>query len=299
VTTLRLWTGALVLLIVAGRPTARAVAGLWHRRAWRDAVVTVAFGLALGFMNFAIYQAFARIPLGIAVTIEFLGPLTVTVAGALAGSATGRSRALALGYAALAALGVVLLANGAVGHLNWAGVAWAVAAGAAWACYILGSKATGQRLPGSSGLVIAMCVAAAAVTIPGVVEGGGRMFRPDLLAIGAGIGVLSSVIPYWLEMEALRRISAQLFGVWMSMQPAVAALIGLAILSQRLSPAEWIGIGCVVTASAAASRTPRRSEAGSTSGAAARAATWKPAEPSAPTTSAVNGALRWCACFPV
>ena len=139
----------------------------------------------------------------------------------------------------LAALGVVLLANGAVGHLNWAGVAWAVGAAVAWACYIIGSKATGQRMPGSSGLVVAMCVAAVAVTIPGVVEGGSRMFRPDLLAIGAAIGILSSVIPYWLEMEALRRISAQLFGVWMSLQPAVAALIGLALLSQRLSPAEW------------------------------------------------------------
>ena len=99
-------------------------------------------------MNFAIYQAFARIPLGIAVTIEFLGPLTVTVAGALADSGTARRRLLALGYAALAALGVVLLANGVVGHLNWAGVAWAVGAAFAWACYIIGSKATGQRMPG-------------------------------------------------------------------------------------------------------------------------------------------------------
>jgi len=290
VTTLRLWAAALVLLIVAGRPTARAVADLRRRRAWSDLLVTAAFGVDLGFMNFAIYQAFARIPLGIAVTIEFLGPLTVTVAGALAGRANARSRALALGCAVLAAVGVVLLANGVGGRLNWAGVAWGVGAAAAWACYILGSKATGQRMPGSSGLVVAMCVAAAVVTIPGVVQGGSRMFRPDLLAIGAAIGVLSSVIPYWLEMEALRRISTQLFGVWMSLQPAVAALIGLALLSQRLSPAEWVGICCVVTASAAASRRP-----------AAPPPLTEPGvvESNAPTTSAVNGALRWSACFPV
>ena len=295
VTTLRLWTGALVLVIVAGRPAARAIADLKRRGAWQDAAIAAAFGVTLGFMNFAIYQAFARIPLGIAVTIEFLGPLTVTVTAALAGGGSAGRRGLALGYAALAAAGVVLLANGGVGRLNWAGVAWAAAAGAAWACYIIGSKSIGQRLPGSAGLVLAMCVAAAVVTVPGVVAGGGRMFRPDLLAVGAAIGILSSVIPYWLELEALRRISAQLFGVWMSLQPAVAALIGLAILSQRLRPAEWIGICCVVAASAGASRAPRPGEA------CPRPAT---AEVDAERTeqartAPVNGALRWRLCFPV
>jgi inner membrane transporter RhtA len=207
-------------------------------------------------MNFAIYQAFARIPLGIAVTIEFLGPLTVTVTGALRGSR--HRRAAGLGYAALAAAGVVLLA-GTVGgtRLNWAGVAWAAAAGTAWAAYILGSKAAGQRLPGASGLVIAMCVAAVAVTAPGVAVGAPKMFRPSFLAAGAGIGLLSSVIPYWLDIEALRRIPTSLFGVWMSVQPAVAALIGLAVLSQHLSPAEWAGIGCVVAASAGAAGSTR------------------------------------------
>jgi inner membrane transporter RhtA len=319
VTTLRLWAGALVLLIVAGRPTARALAELKRSRAWPDALVTAAFGVTLGFMNFAIYQAFARIPLGIAVTIEFLGPLTVTVAGALADGGTARRRSLALAYAALAALGVALLANGAVGHLNWAGVAWAVGAGAAWACYIIGSKATGQRMPGSTGLVIAMCVAAVAVTAPGVLAGGSRMFRPDLLAIGGAIGILSSVIPYWLEMEALRRISAQLFGVWMSLQPAVAALIGLALLSQRLSLPAWAGICCVVIASAAASRRPAppptRSEALGAGAIPPRRSGHRivvsgrdapesapspvPAKPNASAPGAVNGALRWCACFPV
>ncbi len=229
VTTLRLWSAALIMLIVAGRGTARAVAGLAARRAWTDGVITLTFGIALGFMNFAIYQAFARIPLGIAVTIEFLGPLAVTVTGTLRGTASGHRRAAGLGYAALAAAGVVLLA-GTVGgsRLNWAGVAWAAAAGTAWAAYILGSKAAGQRLPGASGLVIAMCVAAIAVTAPGVAAGAPKMFRPSFLAAGAGIGLLSSVIPYWLELEALRRIPTSLFGVWMSVQPAVAALIGLA-----------------------------------------------------------------------
>ena len=309
VTTLRLWAAALVLLIVAGRPTARAVADLRRRRAWTDALVTAAFGITLGFMNFAIYQAFARIPLGIAVTIEFLGPLTVTVAGALAGSADGPQPGRSPSATRRSPRPAWCCSRtAAVGHLNWAGVAWAAGAALAWACYILGTKAAGQRLPGASGLVIAMCVAAVAVTIPGVVQGGGRMFRPDLLAIGAAIGVLSSVIPYWLELEALRRISTQLFGVWMSVQPAVAALIGLALLSQRLSPAEWAGIGCVVVASAAASRRPalrptwpRRwaSRAHCQDGArrpgqhpAAEVAAPEPVDPNAPTTSAVNGALR-------
>jgi inner membrane transporter RhtA len=263
VTTLRLWAAALILLIVAGRSTARAVADLAARRAWADAGITLSFGIALGFMNFAIYQAFARIPLGIAVTIEFLGPLTVTVTGTLMNGrrdpgahAPGPRRLASLGYAALAAGGVVLLA-GTVGgsDLSWAGIAWAAAAGTAWAGYIIGSKAAGQRLPGASGLVIAMCVAALAVTAPGVIQGAPRMFRPSFLAAGAGIGLLSSVIPYWLELEALRRIAASLFGVWMSVQPAVAALIGLIILGQDLSPAEWAGIGCVVAASAGAART--------------------------------------------
>ena len=256
VTTLRLWSAALIMLLVAGRGTARAVAGLAARRVWTDGAITLTFGIALGFMNFAIYQAFARIPLGIAVTIEFLGPLTVTVTGTLRGSR--HRRAAGLGYAALAAAGVVLLA-GTVGgtRLNWAGVAWAAAAGTAWAAYILGSKAAGQRLPGASGLVIAMCVAAVAVTAPGVAVGAPKMFRPSFLAAGAGIGLLSSVIPYWLDIEALRRIPTSLFGVWMSVQPAVAALIGLAVLSQHLSPAEWAGIGCVVAASAGAAGSTR------------------------------------------
>jgi inner membrane transporter RhtA len=247
VTTLRLWAAALILLAVGWRGAARAVAGLARGRAWRDAAATVSFGMALATMNFAIYQSFARIPLGIAVTIEFLGPLAVAVAGA-----HGARRAASLAWVALAAAGVLLLTRGSSGHLNLAGVAFALVSAAGWAAYIMLSRATGQRFSGPSGLVIAMCVAAVLVTGPGVAAGAPRMFRPAVLAAGAGIGLLSSVIPYWLELEALRRVPARVFGVWMSMQPAVAALIGLVMLGQRLSAAEWAGICCVVVASAGA-----------------------------------------------
>jgi len=287
VTTLRLWTAAVIMLILAGRPAARAVAGLARRRAWPDAAIAVGFGVVLGFMNFAIYQAFARIPLGIAVTIEFLGPLTVTVTGTLS---AGRRRRAGLTWAALALAGVILLAGAiSTAHLNLAGVVWAVGAGTAWAGYIIASKATGQRFEGSAGLAIAMCVAAVAVTAPGLAVGAPKMFRPSLLATGAGIGLLSSVIPYWLELEALRRIPASLFGVWMSVQPAVAALIGLLFLSQQLSVTEWFGICCVMAASAGAAHS---AAIGAGSLPSPTPATVIHPAPSPPGRTPVNGALR-------
>jgi inner membrane transporter RhtA len=244
VTALRLWAAALILLLVGGRGTVRAITGLSRTRAWGKLVIPATFGIVLAVMNFAIYQSFARIPLGISVTVEFLGPLAVAVAGA--------RRLISLAWAALAAIGVLLLAQGSGGHLNLAGVAFALLSAGCWACYIMLSRASGQQLPGASGLVIAMCVAALVVTGPGIAAGGARMFRPRALAMGAGIGLLSSALPYWLELEALRRVPAKVFGVWMSMQPAVAALVGLTLLGQRLSLAEWAGIACVMIASGGA-----------------------------------------------
>jgi inner membrane transporter RhtA len=259
VTALRLWTAALIMLAVGWRGATRAVVDLVRRRAWRDGAATASFGIALGLMNFAIYQAFQRIPLGIAVTIEFLGPLAVAVAGSRRSGPPGQHGRVAPGYlglawALLAAGGVVLLAQGAGGHLNLAGIAWGLVAATGWAAYILFNKATGERAAGASGLMVAMTVAAALVSAPGIVAGGRTMFRPRFLAEGAAIGLLSSVIPYWLELEALRRVPARVFGVWMSLQPAVAALIGLVMLRQQLGLAEWAGIGCVVLASAGAAR---------------------------------------------
>jgi inner membrane transporter RhtA len=246
VTAVRLWAAAAILLLVAGKPTFRALATLVREKSWRAGSSAGAFGVALAVMNFAIYQSFARIPLGVAVTVEFLGPLAVAVAGA--------RRMTAVGWAVLAGGGVVLLGYGSGGHLNLAGVAWGLMSAAGWAGYIVLSRASGQQMPGSSGLVIAMCVAAILVTGPGVAAVGTSMFTPRVLLTGAAVGLLSSVIPYGLEFQALRRIRPRIFGVWMSLQPAVAAVVGLVVLGQRLGLEEWLGICCVVIASGGAAR---------------------------------------------
>ena len=246
VTGLRLWTSAAAMVALSGRGFTRSVRDLRQRRAVADAAIAGSFGLSLGVMNYSIYQSFARIPLGIAVTIEFLGPLAVAVAG---------SRHLRdIGWVVLAAIGVVLLTQGGHGHLNVTGVLFAVLAAVCWAAYIVLSKATGRRFPGSAGLAIAMVVAAVLVTPPAVIAGAGAMFRPAILATGAAIGILSSVVPYRLELESLRRMPTRLFGVWMSLEPAVAALIGLVLLGQRLSAIEWCAICCVMVACAGAAQ---------------------------------------------
>jgi inner membrane transporter RhtA len=246
VTGLRLWTSALAMVVLSGRGFAHSVRDLWERRAFADAAVAGMFGVVLGVMNFSIYQSFARIPLGVAVTIEFLGPLAVAVAG---------SRHLRdLGWVVLAATGVVLLTRGGHGHLNMTGVLFAGLAGACWAAYIVLSSATGRRFPGSAGLAIAMVVSAVLITPPALIAGGRATFRPAVLATGAAIGMLSSVIPYRLELDSLRRMPTRLFGVWMSLEPAVAALIGLVMLGQRLSVVEWLAIGCVMIACAGAAQ---------------------------------------------
>jgi threonine/homoserine efflux transporter RhtA len=249
VTGLRLWTSALAMVAISGRGFTRSVRDLSKRRAFGDAAIAASFGIALGVMNFSIYQSFARIPLGVAVTIEFLGPLAVAVAG---------SRHLRdIGWVVLAATGVVLLTQGGHGpgyQLDLAGVLFAGLAATCWAAYIVLSQATGRRFPGSAGLAIAMVVSAVIVTPPALIAGGSAMFAPAVLATGAAIGILSSVIPYRLELESLRRMPMRLFGVWMSLEPAVAALIGLVLLGQHLSAVEWLAICCVMVACAGAAQ---------------------------------------------
>jgi inner membrane transporter RhtA len=247
-----LWTAAALLILAGARGLGRELASVLRRHAWADAGVAVAFGITLAVMNFSIYQAFARLPLGIAVTVEFLGPLAVAVAAS--------RRWMDVAWVVLAGLGVALLARGGpagspahpAAGLSTAGLLFALTAAAAWAGYILLSAATGRRFPGSSGLAVAMGVAALAVTPAGVAAGGRALLRPGVLGTGVAIGLLSSIIPYSLELEALRRIPARVFGIWMSLEPAIAALVGLVMLGQSLGVRDWAAIGCVTVASAGA-----------------------------------------------
>ena len=240
VTGLRLWSAAIFLLIIGGRRAWAAVVGVAQRWDERSAAVALAFGVCLGGMNFVFYQAIARVPLGVAVTIEFLGPLAVAVAGS--------RRLLDLLWVALAGTGVVLLTGGGTAHLNVSGVVFAALSAVGWAAYIMLSAATGRRFPGSSGLVIAMVIAAVVVTPGALATANGSLRRPSVLATGAGVGLLSSAIPYGVELRALRRLSTRVFGIWMSLEPVAAALIGLALLGQHLSVSEWAAVGCVVAA---------------------------------------------------
>ncbi|WP_449065079.1 EamA family transporter [Planomonospora algeriensis] len=239
---LRIGMGALVLCVVA-RPRLRGLT-----RA--DLGVGVAFGAALGLMNMSFYEALARLPMGIAVAIEFLGPLGVAVAAS--------RRRLDLLWVALAASGIALLAPwGQASGLDWVGIGFALAAGACWAAYILLSAAVGQRFPGTGGVSFAMLVAFVLSAPVGIAAGGADLLQPELLLIGLGVGLLSSVIPYTIELEALRRMPKRVFGILMSLEPAMAALVGLLVLGEILDVREWAAIGCVVLASVGATRSAR------------------------------------------
>ncbi len=238
---LRLATSAVILAAIA-RPTLRG-------RTADDWRVAVAFGVTLGTMNWAIYQSFARIPLGIAVTIEFLGPLALAVFG------SRRPRDLL--WAFLAAIGVALLGL-EPGELTWAGVGFALLAAASWAAYILLSASTGRRWPGLEGLTVASVVATVMLT-PFLVAFSGRgLGEANVLVVGALVGLLSSVIPYSCEITALRTIRPSVFGILMSLEPAAAALAGMVVVHEFLTGVQWLALGCVVVASVGATRTESR-----------------------------------------
>ncbi|GGK84753.1 threonine transporter RhtB [Sphaerisporangium melleum] len=237
---LRIAAGAAILTLLA-RPRLR---GLGRR----DLALGAAFGATLAVMNLSFYEALAQLPMGICVTIEFLGPLGVAVAAS-------RRRSDVL-WVLLAAAGIVLLAPwGQAGGLRWAGIGFAALAGLCWAGYIVLSAAVGGRIAGTTGLSIAMLVATALTAPVGITTGGADLLTPELLLLGAGVGLLSSVIPYSLELEALRRMPKRVFGILMSLEPAAAALVGLVVLGEILHLREWAAIGCVVIASAGATRT--------------------------------------------
>jgi inner membrane transporter RhtA len=234
---------AAVILVAVWRPRVRGQSAA-------DLRTAALFGVSLGAMNWSYYESLDRIPLGAAVTFESVGPLAVAVAGS--------RRPLDVAWVVLALAGVVLLGNPfGGGGLDPVGIALAFLAGTCWAAYILLSVRTGQAFPGGHGLAIAMVVGAVFTLPAGVVQGGGDLLVPELLAAALAVALACSVIPYSLELEALRRLPASLFGVLMSLEPAMASVAGFLILSQELAARELLAIALVVVASAGAALNAR------------------------------------------
>ena len=234
---LRALFGALVLLaLTRGTPLRR-----WPHR---DVIL---LGVSVAAVNLLFYAALERLPLGITVTLEFIGPLGVAVLG------SRRPRDVI--WVLLAAAGIVLLSGGTGGRsIDPLGVALALGAGFFWAAYILQSARVGRLGPGMSGATMAAVISTVLVAPFGLADGGGELLDPAILAVGAAVGILSTAIPYVAEMEALRRLPQAVFGVMMSLEPAVAAAIGFVALSQGLSAVEVVAIALVVVASAGALR---------------------------------------------
>ena len=239
--------GAVTLRLTAA---ALILAALWPPRTSgltrAELRLAALFGLVLAGMNLSFYEALHRIPLGIAVAIEFVGPLSVAIVGS--------RRALDVLWAGLAALGIVALTRGGVRGIDGLGVGLALLAGALWGTYIIVNARVGRAFAGSTGLSLAMCVGALALLPVGIASAGSRLLEPRSLLPGIAVGVLSSVIPYSFELEALRRISTSVFGVLMSLEPAVAALAGFIVLGQGMTARMTVGIALVSIASVGASR---------------------------------------------
>lgn len=211
----------------------------------RNYGVLILFGLALGLMNLSFYLAIERIPIGIAVALEFLGPLGVAIANS--------RRLLDLLWVLLAGCGIVLLAPIGGLTVNLTGIILALTAGGFWAAYILLSAKVGRVVPGGVGLALAMAVAAIVILPIGVITGGSALFNPQMLFIGFGVAILSSAIPYSFELEALRWLPVRVFGVLLSLEPVAAAVIGFVVLRETLELRAVMAIALVTVAAGGAS----------------------------------------------
>jgi inner membrane transporter RhtA len=241
---LRLITSSLILLaFVRPRLRGRPVTDWWP---------VLALGFALGAMNWAFYESFARIPLGVAVTIEFVGPLLL--------AAVGSRRPRDLVWVGLAALGITLFGAGPT-KVDAVGFGLALLAGGCWALYVVSTAATGRRWAGVEGLAVASTIATLAIAPFAVVAAGERLLEPRLLVLGALVGLLSSVVPYSLEMVALRTLPPRVFGILMSLEPAAAALAAAVLLSEWLTPLQLLAMAFVTAASVGAARTESAPEA--------------------------------------
>ena len=245
-------SGAAGLRLLAGGIMLAAAFRPWRawptRQAWRPILV---YGASVGVMNNLFYNALARVPLGLAVALEFAGPLAVAMAGS--------RRPVDFLWIALAVGGLLLILRpgaSATGPLDPIGVALALAAGVCWALYIIfGQKAGGEH--GMQSTAMGMIIAAVVGAPIGLMQAGAAVMSPSVLLTGLVVGFLGSALPYALEMIALTRLPTRTFGTLMSLEPAVGALAGLVLLRQSLSPAQWLAIGAVVAASIGATATIR------------------------------------------
>ncbi len=225
---------AAVLLLIIWRPGVRGLTRTQY-------INVLLFGIVLAAMNGAFYSAIHYIPLGIAVTLEFVGPL---------GLALVQSRRVKdIVWALLALVGILLLAPIGQGTINLIGVGLALLAGILWAGYILCSARVGRSFTGGRGLALAVAIATIVIAPLGISSGGAALLNPHVLLTGVGIAILSSVIPFSLELEALRRLPSRVFGVLMSIEPAVATLIGFLILREMIGLREILAIALIVSAS--------------------------------------------------
>ena len=232
-----------VILLAAFRPRLRrATAAQWR--------AIIPYGVILGVMNVVFYLSLARIPLGLAVTVEFIGPLGVAVFGS--------RRAVDVAWVVLAASGIALIAPWAGGKADALGVLLALGAGACWAAYILLGGRVSRMIPGGAAVATGMAIATFIAIPAAVVTGGFARLTPALFVAGIGVALLSSAIPYTLEMIALKELPARTFGILMSLEPAVAALAGLIFLHEFLTPRQWLAVVLVIAASAGSTLTSRR-----------------------------------------
>jgi inner membrane transporter RhtA len=239
---IRIGLSAVILALVFRPPLRSLTAAQWR--------AVVPYGVVLGAMNLSFYLAISRIPLGLAVTLEFVGPLGVAVAGS--------RRALDVAWVALAATGIALIAPWSGSGIDPVGAGLALLAGAFWAAYILLGGRVSRAIPGGAAVSVGMIVAAIVVLPFALAAGGLAALTPRLFATGLMVALLSSAVPYTLEMIALRALPARTFGILMSLEPAVAALCGLLFLGEYLAAAQWVAVALVICASAGSTLTARR-----------------------------------------